>query len=82
MLPENEASYEKILFYIFDLLFYVESPFFQLYHYLQHILYIIILYCPIQDNSLRTPQLKPELFSSIEKFWVLVTQPLISNISQ
>lgn len=34
--PENKASYEKILFYIFNLFFHVEPPFFsllRLYHY-------------------------------------------------
>jgi len=36
MLPENEVSCEKILFYVFDLFFYIESLFFQLYVFTAH----------------------------------------------
>ena len=85
MLPENEVSREKILFYIFDLFFFLRKI---------TIFPIVLLFtahpvynnfnCLIRDNSFRTSQLKLELFSSIEKFRFLVpdTIPLISNMSQ
>ena len=37
---ENKASNEKLLFYIFDFFFRVESPPFRLYHQLPITLYI------------------------------------------